>query len=67
MSGIELAEHLRVIKPELKLLFISGYSDDVGIRVEESVSAYLPKPFTPDTVARVVRELLDFKQTTALK
>lgn len=65
MSGTELAEHLRVIKPELKLLFISGYSDDAGIQVKDSVSAYLPKPFTPDTLARAVREILDFKQMPA--
>ncbi|MDH5640029.1 MAG: response regulator [Nitrospira sp.] len=64
MSGTELAEHLRVIKPDLKFLFISGYSDDAGIRTEDSVSAFLPKPFTPDTLARAIRELLDFQQAT---
>jgi two-component system, cell cycle sensor histidine kinase and response regulator CckA len=59
MSGTELAQHLRVIKPDLKLLFISGYTDDVGIGAGDESSAYLQKPFTPEAVAKLVRELLD--------
>lgn len=65
MSGTELAEHLRVIKPELKLLFISGHTDDVGIGAGDSASAYLQKPFTPETLAKTIRELLDCNPTTA--
>ena len=65
MNGMELAEHLRMIKPGLKLLFISGYTDNTGIKVDGSVRSYLPKPFTPDTLARAVREILDFKQMLA--
>jgi len=61
MSGTELARHLRVIKPELKLLFISGYTDDVGIGAGDPASAYLQKPFTPEALASSVRELLDVK------
>lgn len=63
MSGTELAKHLRVIKPELKLLFISGYSDDVNIGAGDPASAYLQKPFTLETLARTIRELLDTTQT----
>ena len=63
MSGTELARHLRVIKPELKLLFISGYTDDVGIGAGDPASAYLQKPFTPEALASSVRELLDMKPT----
>ena len=59
MSGTELAQHLRVIKPELKLLFISGYTDDVGIGAGDPASAYLQKPFTPEALAKTIRELLD--------
>jgi two-component system, cell cycle sensor histidine kinase and response regulator CckA len=59
MSGKELAQHLRVIKPELKILFISGYTDDVGLGSGDQSSAYLQKPFTPEAVAKVVRDLLD--------
>ncbi|MBI3357239.1 MAG: response regulator [Nitrospirae bacterium] len=61
MSGTELAKHLRVIKPELKLLFISGYTDDVGIGAGDHASAYLQKPFTPETLAKAIRDLLDVR------
>jgi CheY-like chemotaxis protein len=61
MNGTELARHLRVVKPELKLLFISGYTDDVGIGAGDPASAYLQKPFTPEALASSVRELLDVK------
>ena len=67
MSGTELARHLRVIKPELKLLFISGYTDDVGIGAGDPASAFLQKPFTPEALACSVRELLDMKPATPMR
>ena len=61
MAGRELAQHLSVIKPDLRTLFISGYMDDVGIMAgqEEGMSSFLQKPFTPEVLARAVRNLLD--------
>ena len=61
MAGRELAQHLSVIKPELRTLFMSGYLDDVGIMAgqEEGTSSFLQKPFTPEVLARAVRNLLD--------
>jgi DNA-binding NarL/FixJ family response regulator len=61
MGGRELAQHLSVIKPDLRTLFISGYMDDVGIMAgqEEGTSSFLQKPFTPEVLARAVRSLLD--------
>jgi len=61
MGGRELAQHLSVIKPNLRTLFISGYMDDVGIMAgqEEGTSSFLQKPFTPEVLARAVRNLLD--------
>jgi CheY-like chemotaxis protein len=61
MAGRELAQHLSVIKPDLRTLFISGYMDDVGIMAgqEEGTSSFLQKPFTPEVLARAVRNLLD--------
>jgi len=61
MAGRELAQHLSVIKPDLRTLFISGYLDDVGIMAgqEEGTSSFLQKPFTPEVLARAVRNLLD--------
>jgi CheY-like chemotaxis protein len=59
MSGTELAGHLRVIKPDLHILFMSGYEDDVGIGAGDRAIAYLQKPFTTEALARRVRQLLD--------
>lgn len=61
MGGRELAQHLSVIKPDLRILFMSGYMDDVGIMAgqEEGTSSFLQKPFTPEVLARAVRNLLD--------
>jgi CheY-like chemotaxis protein len=61
MTGRELAQHLSVINPDLRTLFISGYMDDVGIMAgqEEGTSSFLQKPFTPEILARAVRNLLD--------
>jgi len=61
MGGRELAQHLSFIKPDLRTLFISGYTDDVGIMAgqEEGASSFLQKPFTPEVLTRAVRNLLD--------
>ena len=61
MGGRELAQHLSVIKPDLRTLFISGYTDDVGIMAgqEDGTSSFLQKPFTPEVLAHAVRTLLD--------
>lgn len=66
MGGRELAQHLAVIKPDLKTLFISGYTDDVGIMAgqEEGASSFLQKPFTPEMLACAVRDLLDVRITS---
>ena len=61
MGGRELAQQLSAIKPDLRTLFISGYIDDVDIVAgqEEGMSGFLQKPFTPEVLARAVRNLLD--------
>jgi PAS domain S-box-containing protein len=60
MSGRQLADRLREGRPELKVLFVSGYTDDAIIRhgILEPGIAFLQKPFTPDALARKVREVL---------
>ncbi len=61
MSGRELAERLSTVRPTLRVLFMSGYTDDAISRhgiLEEGVT-FLQKPFTPDALSRKVRELLD--------
>ncbi len=61
MGGRELAQHLSVINPELRTLFMSGYMDDVGIMAgqEAGTTSFLQKPFTPEMLASSVRNLLD--------
>ncbi|MDP3092727.1 MAG: response regulator [Nitrospira sp.] len=59
MNGTELAQHLRILKPDLRILFISGYADDVGIGATDQLSDYLQKPFTPEALSQRIRHLLD--------
>jgi PAS domain S-box-containing protein len=61
MSGSDVAEEMRRIHPELKVLFMSGYTEDDVIRnaALEDGSAFLEKPFTPPALARSVRKMLD--------
>ena len=61
-SGPELANRLTAERPDLHVLFVSGYPDDspasAGVL---NGTAFLQKPFTPDTLARKVRAV--FRRT----
>jgi PAS domain S-box-containing protein len=61
MPGRELAEHMRALRPTIRVLFMSGYTDDVIVRhgVKASEVAFLAKPFTTDELAKKVRAVLD--------
>jgi DNA-binding NtrC family response regulator len=61
MSGPVLAKRLAATRPEMKILCMSGYTDDSVVRhgVLDTSIAYLQKPFTLDTLTRKVREVLD--------
>lgn len=61
MRGTELATRLRSRRPDLKVLFVSGYTDDQVFHQEVGAGpfAFLAKPFTPAALASKVREQLD--------
>ena len=61
MSGPELAKRLLATRPAMKVLCMSGYTDDSIVRhgVLESGVAFLQKPVTPASLARKIREILD--------
>jgi PAS domain S-box-containing protein len=61
LNGRELASRLATLRPDARVIFMSGYTDDAVTRhgVLEPGSAYVQKPFTPDAIARKVREVLD--------
>ena len=61
MSGREVANQVIVLRPSTKVLFISGYTDDAIVHhgVLDPKTAFLHKPFSPDALARKVREVLD--------
>ena len=61
MNGMELAEHLALIHPETKILYMSGYTDDAVVRngLLGPGTVLLQKPFTADALACKLREVLD--------
>ena len=61
MSGNTLATKMLEKHPELKVLYMSGYTDDAIVHhgVLEPGTWFLQKPFTGDALARKVREVLD--------
>ena len=61
MSGRELSDRLTPVRPGMKVLYMSGYTDDalVSHGVQAEGRAFLPKPFTPQVLTSTVRAVLD--------
>ena len=61
MGGRQLVEALRPLRPEARVLYVSGYTDDAVIRhgVQRADVAFLQKPYSPSDLAEKVRRVLD--------
>ena len=68
MGGGELAGYLAEMHPNLAVLFVSGYTDDVIVRrgLLDASASFLQKPFTAASLARAVRNTLDAKLFAAM-
>jgi nitrogen-specific signal transduction histidine kinase/CheY-like chemotaxis protein len=65
MGGRELADHLSPHRPGLKVLFMSGHTEDPAMQRGEALAgaAFVQKPFSPLALVRKVRQLLDAEAT----
>jgi CheY-like chemotaxis protein len=65
MSGGELSQMLTRLRPDLKTIFMSGYTNDATVRhgVGEAGVAFLQKPFSLSTLARKVRDVIGSSAT----
>ena len=67
MSGPELAEEIKELRPHLPLLLMSGHSEEMVGRLADEGSSrgddgsveFIPKPFTPEALARRIRTILE--------
>lgn len=61
IKGGDLAEILVAKRPDIRVIFMSGYTEDSAIRrgTLDARSLFMSKPFTPAAIARAVRSALD--------
>lgn len=61
MSGSELVKEISPRRPDMKVLYISGFPDDAIVQfgINQSQVSFLPKPFTPKVLIRKIRSILD--------
>ena len=67
MSGPELARHMTALRPEIKIIFTSGYTNDAIARqgVLDPAVAFIQKPYRPKALARKIQEVLAVPATKA--
>lgn len=61
MSGRELVDRVRAIRPDMRVLYMSGYTEDAILRhgVHDASTVLLGKPFAPAALLAKIREVLD--------
>jgi DNA-binding NarL/FixJ family response regulator len=61
MSGRELADELKALNPDVRVLYMSGFTDDAVVRygISSGRTAFLQKPFSEDSLVHAVRMVLD--------
>jgi YesN/AraC family two-component response regulator len=64
MNGRELSQALRGMRPELRVIYVSGYTDDAVLRsgIHAQRDGFLQKPFALSHLAREVRDILDWSE-----
>ena len=63
MSGKDLSEKILKIIPKIKIIFMSGYTDDAIVKhgvLEEGIN-FIQKPFTPHQLIKIIKEVLQKK------
>ncbi len=60
LSGPKLAEALESIQPDLKVLYMSGYTEETVLKhgVDDSLASFLHKPFSPEELCRAIAGVL---------
>jgi FixJ family two-component response regulator len=64
MNGRQLADQLAAIRPEMKVLYLSGYTENVAVHhgLVDSGAAFLAKPFSRGVLAKTIRDVLENRQ-----
>lgn len=60
LNGCDLAQAMRMMRPEIRVIYMSAYADDDRVReeAEAGIATFLPKPFTPSHLVGVVAKVL---------
>jgi two-component system cell cycle sensor histidine kinase/response regulator CckA len=69
VDGVELARRLSIQRPDMRVLYMSGYTDNMVVHrgVLAGSAAFLQKPFTATTLAEKIRSVLDDKRNDPAK